>query len=161
MDLFCFASKNVENIWRGVKARKWAVATVSDSAMKGRITKARKYLQIGSRGILYCNPSHSFTTPFVVESRADPHKVVIDIWPEPWLLPFSIRPLGDPRRQVTKESAMLRWPTLNRRAQDYPNVSAAMNITGTTVFVPVDISDEDWTIILDDLATERVGEPLS
>jgi len=35
MDLFCFASRNEENIWRGVRARKWAVATVLDSAMKG------------------------------------------------------------------------------------------------------------------------------
>lgn len=30
-----------------------------------------------------------------------------------------------------------------------------MNITGTTVFVPVDITQEDWDIILDDLATTR------
>jgi hypothetical protein len=28
-----------------------------------------------------------------------------------------------------------------------------MNITGVTVFVPVDITDEDWEIILRDLST--------
>jgi hypothetical protein len=35
-------------------------------------------------------------------------------------------------------------------------ISAAMNITGTTVFVPVDITDEDWDVILRDLA---IGPP--
>ena len=77
MDLFCFASRNEKNIWLGVEARKWAVATVTDSAMQGRKTKARKYLKPGSKGLLYCNPTHSFTTPFVVESPADPNKVVM------------------------------------------------------------------------------------
>jgi hypothetical protein len=28
-----------------------------------------------------------------------------------------------------------------------------MNITGTTVFVPVDITHEDWDMILEDLST--------
>jgi hypothetical protein len=32
------------------------------------------------------------------------------------------------------------------------SVSAAMNITGTTVFVPVEITEEDREIILRDLA---------
>ena len=44
MDLFCFASRNEDNIRRGIVARKWAVAKLSESAMRGRITKARKYL---------------------------------------------------------------------------------------------------------------------
>jgi hypothetical protein len=151
MDLFCFASRNEENIWRGVKARRWAVATVSDAAMKGRITKARRYLAPGSKGLLYCNPTHAFTTPFIVKSRADPDAVVREIWPEPWVLPFEIEPLGDPTRQLPAKSALLRWPFLLNRPH-YKSVTAAMNITGSTVFVPVDISDEDWRTMLDDLA---------
>src|SRR5437762_5362 len=98
MDLFCFASKNVENIRRGIEASKWAVATVSPSAMRARVTKARRYFHPGSLGLLYCRETHSFTTPFVSTSNADPHTVVIDIWPEPWVLPFSIKPFGDLRR---------------------------------------------------------------
>ncbi len=147
MDLFCFASKNVDNIWLGVRAKLWAVATVSHKAMEGRVTKARKYLNSGSKGVLYCNPTQSF----VVQSKADPYRVVKDVWPEAWVLPFAIEPLGDPSKQVYFKSAMLRWPVLQKRA-DYPNMPAAMNLTGTTVLVPVDISDADWEMILDDLA---------
>lgn len=135
-----------------MKARTWAVAVVSDTAMKGRITKARRFFKVGSRGLLYCRPTESFTTPFIAESAADSERVVTDIWPEPWCLPFSIRPLGDPSKRVHKNSARLRWPILHRQI-DYPNITAAMNATGTTVFVPIDITDEDWSIILEDLAT--------
>jgi hypothetical protein len=158
MDLFCFASRNVENIWIGVKARTWAVATVSDAAVKGRKTKARKNLNIGSRGILYCNPTQSFTTPFIVDSRADPERIVTDIWPQPWSLPFLIRPLGDPSRQLYMRKAMLRWPLLARRGAHQSSVSAAMNLTGVTVFAPVDMTEEDWQIIIDDLATDGRGD---
>ena len=119
--------------------------------MKSRSTKAQKYLATGSRGVLYCNPHHAFTVPFLVTTRVDPIKVVTNIWPEPWVLPFGIEPLGDLSKRVSKESAQLRWPVLQRRAH-YPNVTAAMNLTGTTVFVPIDITDEDWKMILSDLA---------
>jgi hypothetical protein len=121
--------------------------------MRGRVTKADKYLQVGAKGVLYCSPTQSFTTPFIVESRADPRKVVTDIWPEPWSLPFSIEPLGDPRRQLYMEKAKLRWPILHRKAH-IPSVTAALNLTGATVFVPNDISDEDWRLIIEDLAID-------
>lgn len=154
MDLFCFASRNEENIWRGYKARMWAVATVSDSQMRGRVTKANKYLKNGSRGLLYCAPTQSFTVPFIVMSSADPHKIVKDIWPEPWVLPFKINPLGNPSRKISAASAELRWPYFHRRPHLWGGVTAAMNATGVTVFVPVDISEEDWTLILADLGTD-------
>jgi hypothetical protein len=155
MKLFCFASRNIENIRRGVEAQKWAVATVSDSAMRGRVSKAKRYFVPGVHGLLYCNPTHSFTVPFIATSEADPDKVITDVWPEPWVLPFSIRPLGDLRRQLHKDLAATRWPILIQRMQQYGSVSAAMNITGTTVFVPIDITEKDWQIILVDLATDR------
>lgn len=155
MDLFCFASRSVENIEIGVRFRRWAVATVSNAQMRSRRTKADKYLLPGSRGLLYCNPTHSFTVPFIVESKADPLAVVRDIWPEMWELPFSIRPLGDPSRQLCATQAWERWPILRTRHNRAGGISAAMNITGTTVFVPVDISQEDWEIILNDLAVEH------
>jgi hypothetical protein len=157
LNLFCFASRDAENIRLGIAARKWAVATVSDSAMKSRIGRAKKYFKVGSRGLLYCNPTQSFTTPFVVESEVDPFGVVTDIWSTPWVLPFSIRPLGDLSRQVSSEIARLRWPFVDARWPASGGISAAMNITGVTVFSPVPISEGDWRLILDDLATNPNG----
>ena len=72
MDLFCFASKNLENIRRGIEAKIWAGASVSDSAMRGRKTKARRYFKTGAHGLLYCSMTHTFTTPFIATSEADP-----------------------------------------------------------------------------------------
>lgn len=155
MKLFCFASRNEENIWRGVKANKWAVATVSDSAVQGRIIKAKRYFVPGVRGLLYCNPTHSFTTPFTATSEVDPCMVVTDVWPEPWVLPFSIKPLGDPRRQVHKDQATKRWSVRIERLRYYQSVTAALNITGATVFAPTEITEQAWQMILDDLAIKH------
>lgn len=149
--LFCFASRNLENVRRGYEAKRWAVATVSRSAMAGRISKAEKYMDVGSFGLLYCNPIQSFTVPFVVKSKADPTAVERDIWPEPWVLPFDIEPLGSPDKFLSKNEAERRWPILERRMPPYTSVSAALNFTGTTVFVPVEISVHEWDAILADL----------
>lgn len=149
MRIFCFASKNVENIRRGIAARRWAVANVSSAAMAGRVTKARKYFKLGSKGLLYCRETHSFTTPFITESSADPLAVVCDVWPEAWVLPFDIRPLGDLSKQMPADRAKLVWPFLAECGSG--GVTAAMNATGVTVFVPKEISDEDWSTILSDL----------
>jgi hypothetical protein len=148
MNLFCFASRNLENIRRGVDASKWAVSTVSDSAMKGRITKAARYFKPGSCGLLYCGQTNSFTVPFVAVSAADPESVVRDVWPEPWVLPFSIRPLGGPDRHLRADIARAVWPFLERRRWGIGGVTAAMNITGATVFSPVSIDSGDWDLIV-------------
>ena len=149
MELFSFASSSLTNIWAGIGAQMWAVAETSPSDMKARITKSKR-MTVGSIGLLYCNETHSFTTPFLTYSAPDHDKVVLDIWPEKWRLPFRIHPLGTPLRQVHKDDAMKRWPVLLRSSSS--SVSAALNITGTTVFVPVDISADDWAMILQDLA---------
>ena len=148
MELFCFASKNLTNIWAGIGARMWAVAETSPSDMKARITKSKR-MSIGSLGILYCNETHSFTTPFVVLSEPDPVKIIDTIWPEKWRLPFSIHPLGNPSRQVEAAIAKEKWNVLSNTGAG--GVSAAMNITGTTVFVPIEISSSDWALMLTDL----------
>jgi len=129
----------------------WAVAETSESDMRGRITKSKR-MTVGSLGILYCNETHSFTTPFLVYSEPNPEKVIDDIWPEKWRLPFRIHPLGDPSRQVHMDNAKKSWPILKKSSA--ASVSAAMNITGTTVFVPVQISSDDWAAIINDLATQ-------
>lgn len=145
LELYCFASKNLTNIWAGIGARIWAVAETSPTDMKARITKSKR-MKVGSIGVLYCNETHSFTTPFLVYSSPDPDRVVTDVWPERWRLPFRIHPLGDPTRQVHMDDAKKTWPIL--RESKSSSVSAALNITGTTVFVPTEISSEDWSLII-------------
>ena len=157
MRLFCFASRNQENIDRGVSAKMWAVARVSDSSMQGRRTKARRYFDVGCVGLLYCKPSQSFAVPFVVESSADPVSVVTDVWPEPWVLPFSIRPLTSSANQIPAAIARARWPIIERRWPHVGGVTAAMNATGATVFAPIEIPDTEWTAILADFKRSESG----
>jgi hypothetical protein len=154
MKLFCFASRSEQNIWIGVQHQLWAVATLPNQiTMAARTTRARRYLEVGDRGILYSNQTHAFTTPFIVRSKADPSAVVMNVWPEPWRLPFKIETFGDPSRQVSKEKAMENWPIVQSRMGPMGGVTAAMNITGATVFSPVPISSDDWTMVCEDLAT--------
>src|SRR5690349_14004001 len=102
MKLFCFASDSLRNIQLGHDAGYWAVAEVSKRAMRSRITKAETYLKLGSRGLLYCKETQSFTVPFETESAADPLRVERIISPgQAWHLPFAIRPLGDPSKRVS------------------------------------------------------------
>lgn len=155
MELFSFASRSIRNIELGIEHQTWAVGTLlNQSAMAARITKAERYLRPGAFGMLYCNPLHAFTTPFIVRSRADPLRVVTDIWPEPWRLPFAIQTLGDLSKRLHMAQATERWPTLKARIAQRRGggVSGAFNITGTTVFVPVSITAEDWAFICNDLA---------
>lgn len=144
MELFCFASKNLENIRRGIEAKTWAVARVSDSSMKGRKTKARRYFRPGSHGLLYCSLTHTFTTPFIATSEADSERVVIDIWSEPWVLPFSIEPLGALDRQIHADLAKELWPFANGDG----GITGTMHCTGAQAFAPKHISQEDWALIL-------------
>lgn len=152
MKLFCFGCRDLKNIPLGVKARTWAVATVSDSAMRSRITKAEKNLEPGDVGLLYCNPLHSFNVPFVVTTKADPDKLVDDIWPEGWRLPFGIEPLSDASRRVSKDAARSKW-SLMQRIKWKGSISATLNFTGTTIFVPTEIFQDEWREILSDLGT--------
>jgi hypothetical protein len=148
MEIFCFASKNLTNIWAAIGARTWAVAETSPTDMKGRITKAKR-MKVGALGIIYCTETQSFTTPFITVSEPDAGKTIDTIWQESWRLPFSIHPLGNPSRQVHASTAKQKWAALANVGAG--GVSAAMNITGTTVFVPVDISADDWALMLSDL----------
>lgn len=78
------------------------------------------------------------------------------MWPEPWVLPFDIKTLGNLKRQVSAKDAAVNWPIAKRRMAETQNrggISAAMHITGTTVFVPVEITEDDWERICCDLST--------
>ncbi len=120
--------------------------------MRGRITKAKRYFVPGARPALLQPDPVFYGT--IHRKKADPSSVVTDIWPEAWVLPFSMRPLGDPRRQVHKDDALKRWSMLVERLRDYNSVTATMNITGTTVFVPTNVPEQAWQMILKDLAIE-------
>jgi len=150
MELFLFASNTVTNIWAGIGAGLWAVAETSPSDMKARITKSKR-MHIGAAGLFYCKETQAFTTPFLVCSAPDPELRVTDVWPEHWRLPFRIHPLGNPARQVSADQAKARWSILKDVGAG--GVSAALNITGTTVFVPKEIAAEDWSLILSDLSS--------
>jgi len=106
-------------------------------------------MKVGSFGLIYCNATQSFTTPFVVFSAPDQALVETNVWNGDWVLPFQIHPLGTPRRQIHKDEAKKSWRVL---IESQNNVSATMNLTGTTVFVPKEISADDWSLILSALA---------
>jgi len=93
MEIFVFSSKNLTNIWAGIGARLWAVSQTEDSATAQRRETKAQNMKIGSFGILYCTDTHALTTPFVVYSKVDPHRVVENVWPEKSVLPFKIHPL--------------------------------------------------------------------
>lgn len=150
MELFLFSCKNLTNIWAGIGAQMWAVSELSPPDMQSRITKSKR-MKVGSLGLLYCSDNQSFTTPFLVYSQPDPEQVIEDIWPERWWLPFRIHPLGNPTRMIHKDEAKKEWPVLKNSASN--NITAVLNITGITVFVPSPISAEDWDLILRHLAT--------
>ena len=54
-------------------------------------------------------------------------------------------------RQIKGDLAKEIWPIL--KDCGVGGVTAAMNATGVTVFVPLQIADSDWDLILDSLAT--------
>ena len=99
IDVYCFTSSNLTNIWAGIGAGLWAVSEVGSKDMETRKTKSLE-MTISAYGMLYCAASHSFTTSFKVISEVK-WKEIKGVWPEAWWLPFGIKPLGSPRYQLT------------------------------------------------------------
>jgi len=88
--------------------------------------------------------------PFVTTDYAD-DRTVADVWPEEWQIPFPIQPLGSPSKLVSLDSAKHEWPNL-QGARNPTHCLKGLN--GRTVFVPNEIEQEDWDMILDQLADE-------
>lgn len=107
-------------------------------------------MQIGSLALLYCSETQSLTTPFIVYSSPDPEKEISNVWPETWALPFRINALGNPDKQLHKDEAQRILPMLDRN--ESRNIGHALHLQPVTVFVPIDISPEDWKIIIERLA---------
>ena len=147
MRLYSFASENLTNIWAGIGAGMWAVGDSDSPAfVKGRITKAAR-MPIGAFGILYCNQTGSLTVPFVVYSKADPGRIETEVWSRAWVLPFDIKPLGNPRRQLPRERARQILPSL----KDEPFEKLFL-VQGQFAFQATDVTDADWAILIQELA---------
>ena len=150
MDIFVFSSETLTNIWAGIGANMWAVAdTGKNATFRGRATKS-KNMKIGSFGILYCNQTHSLTTPFIVYSGADAEKIVENIWAGKWVLPFKMFPLGTPNRQLKNVEAKRILPIFkNDRNKGFSDV---FHVQAVTVFSPSQIGIDDWEILMNLLA---------
>ena len=149
MDVFFFSSTSFTNICAGVGARLWAVRKREGTFLKGIITKS-KALHVGSLGIFYCSETHSLTTPFIVLSTPDRQKIVADVWEGEWILPFKIHPFGTPNRQWHIDKAKKNLDIVKKRPGG--NISHILHISPQTVFVPNDLSSDDWAILISRLA---------
>jgi hypothetical protein len=150
MDLYLFSSKNLTNIWAGIGARTWAVASGEDPAHRKRLVSKASNVLVGSAGVLYCSQTESFTSPFLIYSKPDAERVVTDVWPEQWILPFKIHPLGSPIRQLTLRAAKDRLPILRARPNDNP--THVLNFGALLAFATSTISGHDWQVFIELLA---------
>jgi len=150
MKLYSFASDDLTNIWAGVGAGMWAVGeSENPTFVKGRITKASR-MPIGAFGILYCNDTSSLTVPFVIYSKADPERTETEVWSKPWVLPFSIKALGTPRRQLSRSRAKEVVPSLS----DKPFEKLFL-VQGQFAFQAAEITDDDWAVLIQELSSPQ------
>jgi hypothetical protein len=151
MKLYIFSSMNWENIRIGYERQMWAVSPALDSVMSARRTRARD-VRVGDRGILYTRkgPYPVLTTPFTFASEPDLYGSISGVWPEAWEMPFKIRPFGSPKRVWNAHHAAQQLP-FNAERQE-TNLSSVFNVTGTTVFAPIEIGEEDWSMLVRRLA---------
>jgi hypothetical protein len=146
--LYVFTSNDLTNIWAGVGAQMWAVPNSnSESSNKGRATKALK-MPVGAFGILYCTEKKSFTCPFVVHSKVDQNRVVNDVWAGQWILPFKIRTIGDPHALLKWEEAKKLLPSCAGNKK----LNELLHVEPLTVFTADEISEADWSILVEKLA---------
>ena len=154
MKLWIFPSENKKNIKIGYDNCMWAVTYVNEATMKGRHTKATG-LKKGDAGLLYCSENQSFTVPFLMKSFPE-FCMVHDVWPEPWSLPFDIKPLGSPDK-------FMNLNTMTHELGISGNPTFSLNgLNGRTIFVPNKITDLVWSWILKNLGSEPASnaEPL-
>lgn len=147
MKLYAFASDDLTNIWAGIGAGLWAVGESEKAGFaKGRITKAAK-MPIGAFGILYCNETGSLTVPFVVYSKADAQRTETEVWSKSWVLPFSIKPLGTPRRQLSRAQAKQVLPSMADKSFEQ-----LFLVQGQFAFQATEVTDADWAALIAALA---------
>jgi hypothetical protein len=104
-------------------------------------------MPIGAAGLFYCSAHPTFfTVPFLVESQPE-DRPIDGVWDERWFLPFAIRPLGEPSRQVTLAHAYNTW----QRLKEVENVADAINLGPATAFDHTWFPRTDWDLILEQM----------
>lgn len=141
VEVYVFSSENLTNIWAGIGARQWAVSQKQGD--NGSIRTKASDLPVGALGVLYCVETQSFTSPFLVTSKPDMTKVVENIWPQPWKLPFSIFPFGSPARQLHKDRLATLLPSL----QAGLSWDRLLQVSPLTVFAANQLTVEDWSVL--------------
>ena len=149
MKLYVFSSNSLENVWIGYEHQKWAVSLAEPHVMRGRRTRASN-VRKGDKGLLYISPYQMFTMPFEFETVPTPFRLVTDVWPERWAMPFDIRTYGSPKRYWHVYHATQRLPFA--RSAGTRSAVSLFKLNGTSVFSPVSIGDDDWSILLEQLA---------
>ena len=149
MKVFVFSSYSLSNIWAGIGAHQWAVS--KKQAENKAIRTRAKNISIGSFGIFYCTHRGMgiFTTPFLIYSKPASEKIIKDIWPKEWYLPFKIFPLGSPKKQIIGSKLASKLPSLNGKTEEWKRL---FHPQGVTVFAPSEITDMDWEVIISELA---------
>ena len=105
-------------------------------------------MPIGAFGILYCNETGALTVPFVVYSKADVERTETEVWSKSWVLPFAIKPLGTPRRQLPRERARQILPSLKDNSFE-----KLFLVQGQFAFQATEVTDADWAVLIQELAT--------
>ena len=141
MDVYVFSSASLTNIWAGIGAKRWAIS--SKQAQNPKTPTKAKSFRVGSIGLIYCKETKSFTTPFIVSSMPEEKVLVNNIWPEEWSFPFSIYPLGSPKRQIGTDD-ISNLPSIAASKKTWNHV---LFIQPDFVFQPSKISEEDWSIL--------------
>jgi hypothetical protein len=145
MQVYCFSCKNQTNLWAGFGAKTWAVSDCDPKQMETRKTKSLDF-EVGAMGLLYCSNPQFFTILFKVASEVE-WRMEDKIWPEPWAMPFRIEPLGSPRYRLTIADAYKLLDCLKGKS-----LTDIFFLGGTCNFTASHIPDDDWNIILEDLA---------
>ncbi|MCY7281062.1 MAG: hypothetical protein LH610_09255 [Sphingomonas bacterium] len=149
MKIFAFPSAKLSNIWAGVGAGRWAVSkSTHDSVNKRRATLAAE-MPIGSFGVLYLS-GQGYTTPFVVISEPNYIDPESKVWPEDWFLAFDIKPLGNPSKILSRKDALRLLPSMARK--QLKNVDDLIYTKGVQTFVPSEIGEDDWSVLIKELA---------
>src|SRR5262249_7251463 len=100
---------------------------------------------IGAAGLFYCSVKPQFfTVPFRVESRPE-NRPIDGAWGEPRLLPFSIRPIGDPSKHITLAQAHKTWGVL----RGVETASEVLNLGPADEFARTWFPRLDWDLILE------------
>lgn len=148
MNVYVFSSANLTNIWAGVGAHMWAISL--GQSKNPSIQGKAKNLPIGGFGIFYCVEKKALTTPFIVRSKPDEKAIIVHIWPGEWALPFRIVPLGSPEKLLFIEKLVAKLPSLSPEK----HWDSLFHVSPITVFAPSRITDEDWAVIINELAQE-------